>query len=154
MTSTNNFDSLPNTKELWVKAGDYTFKVIYKDEAWYECIQKRDGAEIFFKCGEDGTVAEYLYLLHALAVLKAYSRISRDERIIFAGREIGYFKDTEMGDCISIQTAEEDEEGNYNIDLEQVEKDKWKEISKFFELASTLFLNFEDLTKNKGDKDD
>ena len=41
---TNNFDELPDIEELWIKLdSDYTLKVYYEDDKWYECIVKKVG---------------------------------------------------------------------------------------------------------------
>lgn len=145
MEYTNNFRELPNTRELWIKIGEYKLKVLYKEEKWFECIQIESHPEIFFECSED---MQNVYTNHALDALKVYSRISRDERISFAGRELGFNWDSHLKDSIIIQTGEEDEkDGSYSCHPESFERKKWIELMQFFEKASALFLNFDDFIK-------
>lgn len=149
MKKTNNFKELPGTRELWIKIGDYTLKVLYKKEKWFECIQIDNEPEIFFECDED---MENIYTNHALNALKVYSRISRDGRIDFAGREIVFNWDRYLKDSIIIQTGREDEkDGSYPCQTENFEKEKWLEIMEFFEKSNALFLNFDDFIKGKID---
>ena len=64
---TNNFYELPNTTELWIKIDEeYTFKVLYKDDYWHECIVQKGEPEVFIKMDEDQK-APFMY--HGLAAL-------------------------------------------------------------------------------------
>jgi len=144
---TNNFGSLPNTRELWVRIGTFTFKAYYdKEGVWWEGIQKKAGPEILLPRTDD---MEAEYLSNAILAYRIFAREQDRYDIDFAGRTISFCQNTEFGDNINIQTEKEDEEGIYSIELLQIKKEQWLEIAQFFNLSSALFLNFEDFTKKR-----
>jgi hypothetical protein len=153
--NTNNFDELPETETLWINLDDdYTLKIYFRneDQTWHEYIKKSDGnilnVEVFIKSDED---MDSFYLHHCISVYKVYCRQSIREDIGFAGRSITFGKDNDYKDTITIQIGAENDDGEYNIDMIQIDRRKWLEVAKFFNLCSSMYLN----TKNQvGHKDE
>jgi hypothetical protein len=150
MTKTNNLNELPDTKELWLDLGnDIIIQVSYDNEKqiWQEGIsQKKDKIKIVFDTDKETNEAHYLW--YAISCYKAFARKGEfSEEFVFADRNMvfGYAKDWK--DYITIQTGQEDKEGNYNCELINIKKEKWLEIAEFFEKVSILFMNRENLNQ-------
>ena len=135
---TNNFDELPKVPELWVQVGDYKFKVFIKEGQWYECIQRIKSEEIFIE-GEDDMESQYLS--NAISALKIYSRLSKEIRIYFAGIEVSFGRGRGYvpNNYIAIQTSPEDDTG-YIVDMVEVDRNKFIEMSDFFQHAAYLYI--------------
>ena len=135
---TNNFDELPDTEELWIRIDDYTLKVFFKDNYWWECIKIDDKPEIFFKVEDD---MQPIYLSHCINAYQVYCKQTPREDIDFAGRTISFCYDKDYKDNVNIQTGKEEKikgmkDYSFPISMINIKKDKWLEIAKFFNKAS------------------
>jgi len=155
MTKTNNLNELPDTKELWLDLGnDIIIQVSYDNDKqiWQEGIsQKKSKFKIVFDTDEE--IDEAYYLRYAISCYKAFARKGEfSEEFTFSERNMVFGYDKEWKDYITIQTGQEDDKGEYKCELVQIKKDKWLEIAEFFEKVSILFMNRENLDKEREDE--
>lgn len=141
---TSNFDEVSQSKELWIQIDDdIRFIVMFKEGFWYEGIRYKNRPEVLVKIEED---METIYLSNAISCFKIACRLEKREDINFSDREVSLCYSKELGHNLGIQAGEEEyyEEDNihaYPIELIRIKKEKWYELAKFFEHASSLWLN-------------
>ena len=147
---TNNLSEIPNTNNLWINIGDNIILKVYYDteeDNWKESIFEKDSNfKIIYDCDDEMSEADYLKM--TIACLKCLGFTNPfSEEFTFAGKTIVFGKDKAWGNYITIQTGEEDKDGNYSVRMVQIEDKKWIELSKYFEHCAILFLNGEKLRK-------
>lgn len=147
---TNNLNEVPKTNNLWIDIGDdIIFKVYYdtEEDNWKEGIfEKNSPFKIIHNCDEEMSEADYLkktiVCFKCLGFTKPFS-----EEFTFTYRTIVFGKDKEWGSYITIQTGEEDKDGNYSVRMVQIKDEKWIELAEYFEHCAILFMNDENFNR-------
>lgn len=144
---THNFDQMPETNEIWIKIDGIVLKVFYEDGKHFEGL-KMPGEDAFvlkqmnFE-DENGQfdIPEDL-LAFTIAVYEVLCDEKEDNEFMFAGRYLNVFNDAGgLGLGLSIQTGEEDANGEYSCDMRFIDKAGMRALANFFKKAECLFLN-------------
>lgn len=154
---TNNLSEIPKTNNLWINIGDDIILKVYYDadeDNWKESIFEKDSTfKIIYNCDEEMSEADYLKMTIACFKCLGFTKPFSEE-FTFAGRTIVFGKDKEWGDYITIQTGEEDKEGNYNVRMVNIhDSRKWLELAEYFEHCAILFMNDENFKRRIAEDD-